>query len=629
MPDSADAPRPVDTPSPADLESRLARHQAFALLDPAQRADLARQIIHERTPPGTMLLAPGQLASRTGLLLAGVVELQEPELATAIRLGTGELFGAGVTPPTLALDWQASAVEPCEVAWLPETVLQALCGSIPALVYFLPWLCPSDSDRARPESVDSSGWMGTPVRALIQREPVTLPPQTTIHEAAQVMREAGVSSVLLVEQDRLNGVVTDRDLRNRVLALGLDAGRPLADIATPSPLTVSAGSAAFEALLLMTQHNIHHLPVMDGDRVVGLLTANDLARRQATSPVHLVGEVARQTTVHGLASITARVGQLQRQLAAAATSADSTGRIVTSITDAVTRRLLQLAHAQLGPAPVPYVWVAAGSQARSEQSARSDQDNCMVLDDSYEEARHADYFRELSRFVCDGLDACGYVHCPGDMMAMTEQWRQPLQRWKQYFHQWIEQPKPMALMLTCVFFDLRAIDGEAELLHTLRQDMLARTKAHSLFLAHMVSNALKHRPPLGLLGNIAPLRGGAHAGTIDLKHNGIVPVVDLARIYALAGGIAAVNTQERLAMAAQSGEISAQSARDLGEALEFLGRMRIAHQARQTHQGQSPDNHLAPQELSNFERSQLKDAFGVVQTLQSVLAQRYQGGHFG
>ena len=183
-------------------------------------------------------------------------------------------------------------------------------------------------------------------------------------------------------------------------------------------------------------------------------------------------------------------------------------------------------------------------------------------------------------------------------------------------------------MLTCVFFDLRAIHGKVELLDSLRHEVLQRTKGNSLFLAHMVGNALKHRPPLGLFGTISRIRGGENAGTIDLKHSGIVPIVDLARVYALAGGVAAVNTHDRLEQVAQAGEVSQQSARDLRDALEFLSKLRIDHQARQMAQGQAPDNFLALEELSNFERSHLKEAFSVVQTLQGVLGQRYQTGRY-
>jgi CBS domain-containing protein len=252
----------------------------------------------------------------------------------------------------------------------------------------------------------------------------------------------------------------------------------------------------------------------------------------------------------------------------------------------------------------------------------------MILDDAYDASRHGEYFRALSKFVCDGLDACGYVYCPGEMMAMVDTWRQPLRRWKEYFRKWTEEPEPKSLMLTCVFFDLRSIHGQSELLDRLRQDVLLRTEGNSLFLAYMVSNALSRRPPLSVFGKVAPARNGAQRGKIDLKHLGIVPIVDLARIYALAGGQAVVNTFDRLEVVAKGKEVSEQGARDLRDALEFLAITRIHHQVRQFEAGESPDSFLALGELSNFQRTQLRNAFAVVQSMQDVIGQRYQSGRF-
>ena len=617
--------------APASVLHALTRHRVWNQLDAATLADLAPRWQLETADVGTPLLPQGRLHSRTGLILSGAVDLHDPDLDMAVHLQPGEMFGFGATPAQHLTTWQATAAADCSIAWLAPETVSALCRDHSALAYFFPSLPGTGQPGSAAHAPDSGvhlNLLGTPVRSLIKREPITLPPETSIRAAAEMMSELRVSSVLLVEQDLLFGLVTDRDLRNRVVAQGLDISRPVSDIATLAPLTMQAQSPAFEALLLMARHNIHHMPVMDGARIAGMITATDLAEQHSTSPVYLAGDVYKQTSVQGLARASAKVRPLQQHLAAADASAYSTGHIITTITDAITARLIHLAEAELGPPPVDYVWVAAGSQARSEQTARSDQDNCLVLDDRYDEALHGDYFRAFTRFVCDGLDACGYVYCPGEMMAMTDKWRQPRARWAQYFHQWVDKPEPMALMLTCVFFDLRAIHGKVELLDSLRHEVLQRTKGNSLFLAHMVGNALKHRPPLGLFGTISRIRGGENAGTIDLKHSGIVPIVDLARVYALAGGVAAVNTHDRLEQVAQAGEVSQQSARDLRDALEFLSKLRIDHQARQMAQGQAPDNFLALEELSNFERSHLKEAFSVVQTLQGVLGQRYQTGRY-
>jgi CBS domain-containing protein len=213
--------------------------------------------------------------------------------------------------------------------------------------------------------------MTTPVRQLIKRKPITLPPSTSIRDAAKLMSELRVSSILIEEQGHLFGLITDRDLRNRVVAVGLDTQRPIADIATLAPLSVDIKAPAFDALLLMARHNIHHVPVLDAQQVVGMITATDLTEQHSTSAVYMAGDIYKQTTVEGLQQISAKIKRLQQNLAAAEASAYNTGHIITAITDALTVRLLQLGEAQLGPAPIDYVWVAAGSQARNEQIGRA------------------------------------------------------------------------------------------------------------------------------------------------------------------------------------------------------------------------------------------------------------------
>lgn len=619
--------------SPLDpkLSTLLADHPVWRHMAPPLRAALVRRFVAQTFEQNELLLARATLSQRLGMVLEGTVRLCDAEERAELLIGPGGLFGYGATPTPWLSHWQAKAASDGCVVWMKPRELQAACKKNPALLYFFPSVV-----REHPQAIESKdepnaaagealNLLATPIRNLIKRAPISLPPSTSIQAAATLMQDMKVSSVLLMEQGHLFGLITDRDLRNRVIAQGLDIQRPVADIATLAPLTVDAHSAAFETLLLMARHNIHHVPVMDGQRVAGMITATDLTEQHSTSAVYLAGDIYKQSHLEGLVQIASKVKRLQQNLAAADASAYSTGHIITAITDALTSRLIQLAELQLGPAPVDYVWVAAGSQARNEQTARSDQDNCLVLDDRYDEHAHASYFSALSKYVCDGLDACGYVHCPGEMMAMTDQWRQPRRVWAAYFRRWVEQPKPKALMLTCVFFDLRAIYGNTQLLTALREEVAQQTRANSLFLAHMVSNALKHRPPLGIFGQITVSKDSAHPNTIDLKHSGIVPIVDLARIYALAAGLTVANTHDRLAACSQAGEISEQSARDLRDTLEFLGKLRIAHQARQTTRGERPDNHLALDELSNFERSHLKEAFGVVQTLQSVLQQRYAG----
>lgn len=589
------------------------------------RDEVLAQAQHIDAADGSLLVAAGDLSQAVWCVAQGAVLLSDADLGLSVRLNPGDWLGWSVSPQRALQSWQAQAVGSCQLwRWSPQDV-QSWCRKHPVLQYFFA-IAASEAGAAAGAAGASGGQLlGMPLRRLAQRSPITLPPHASIQKAAALMAQERVSSVLLVDaQGGLQGILTDRDLRTRVIAHGLDITRPVSDVATLNPATVQASRPAFEALLLMARLGVHHVPVLDEDRLLGMVTSTDLTEQSSRSPVYFVRQIAHQKDLDGLRAHTDRVPALQRQLADSGASAYSTGHMISAVTDAVTVRLIECAHARLGPAPVPYVWVAAGSQARCEQSAKSDQDNCLILDDRFDAARHGAYFEALARQVCDGLAACGYVHCPGEMMAMNPTWCQPKRVWLDYFEKWIDQPKPKALMLTCVFFDLRAVHGDASLLEAVRAAVAARTRGNSLFLAHMVGNALKHRPPLGLFGQISVSHRGEHAGTIDLKHAGTVPIIDLARIYALSAGLSVANTQERLESCAAAGEVSEQSARDLRDAFDVLSRLRIAHQVRQSVRGVQPDNHLALDELANLERSQLKEAFGVIQTLQGVLAQRYR-----
>ncbi len=282
------------------------------------------------------------------------------------------------------------------------------------------------------------------------------------------------------------------------------------------------------------------------------------------------------------------------------------------------RRLLILAAAALGPAPVPWLWLACGSQGRREQTGVSDQDNCLILDDSAGAEDDA-YFAELARIVSSGLDTCGFVYCPGDMMATNPRWRQKRRVWRGYFDGWIDQPDGAAQMLASVMFDLRPIGGTEALFDDLQAETLARARGNSIFVAHMAANALKHTPPLSLFRGFALIRSGEHKNTVDLKHSGVVPVVDLGRIYALQGAIPAVNTRARLRAAKERGVVSEAGATELLDAYDLIAETRLRHQAAAIRRGKTPDNYLSPQDMSELERNHLRGAFMVVKALQSAL----------
>jgi CBS domain-containing protein len=483
--------------------------------------------------------------------------------------------------------------------------------------------------RTLQDSSDTSSiaQMTVEVSHLLKKSPVVINLNNSIREAARLMSDKNVSSVMLMDGERLAGLVTDRDLRKRCVAAGLSPEEPVNRIMTSDLETIQEGTLAIQALMTMTRLHVHHLPVMRNSQVVGMLTATDLARHQTTNSAFLATDIRKAERVEDLAKISSRLPELQFQLANSSASALHIGDAISSITDSLTSRLIEMAEAELGPAPLPYVWMCGGSQARREQTSHSDQDNALLISDQMQ-PEHADYFQQLAKRVTDGLNACNFIYCPGEAMASNPKWRQPLKVWRKYFNTWINKPDPMALMLSSIFFDLRPVYGDKELFNELQSDILSKTRGNGIFTAYMAANALQHRPPLGFFRNFVLIHDGEHNDTFDIKHRGIVPITDIARVFALSQGLQPVNTSERLQAAAETPILSRDMGENLVDALEFIASMRINHQAEQIRKGLQPDNYLSPNELSDLERRHLKDAFRVIQDMQETMENRYQGGRF-
>ncbi|WP_425099036.1 putative nucleotidyltransferase substrate binding domain-containing protein [Tropicibacter sp. S64] len=492
---------------------------------------------------------------------------------------------------------------------LPKSDFLRLVETQPAAAKFF--------DRSRAARPKRPELATSPVETLMAREPLTCAPGETVQAAARAMAERRVSSICITEDGLLRGIATVRDLSGKVVAGALPFDTPISAVMTADPLSLPPSAIGSDVLHMMMERHIGHVPVTQGQRLVGIVTQTDLTRFQATSSAELVAGIAGAQDAQEMARVTARIPQLLVQLVGTGNRHDIITRLITDIADTATRRLLTLAEARLGPPPVPYLWLACGSQGRQEQTGVSDQDNCLMLDDSYSD-EHEAYFKALADFVCDGLNICGYVYCPGEMMASNPRWRQPVGVWKAYFKGWIAKPSPEAQMLASVMFDLRPIGGTVSLFEDLQRQTLALAAKNSIFVAHMISNSLKHQPPLGLLRGFATIRSGEHKNTLDLKHNGVVPVVDLGRVYALQAKLSAVNTRARLEAAQAAGVLSNSGGRDLIDAYDLIAETRLEHQAAQIKAGEAPNNYLAPADLSDFERSHLRDAFVVVKSLQSA-----------
>ena len=465
------------------------------------------------------------------------------------------------------------------------------------------------------EAIISSSLMDTAVSQFCHGPVATIDSASSIQQAAIKMTELGFSCLVVMNNTEAVGIITDKDIRRRCVAQGLPFSQPVAEIMTTEMLTLNENDRAYDALMLMTSKRIHHLPVTQNGKLNAMVTITDLMNNEGQNAINITHMIRRANTLNELVSVSALLAKLQVKMAKLGTTADHIGKSISAITSALTIRLIEMAEDKYGPAPAPWAWLAAGSQARQEQFAHSDQDNAIIYaDDVINEDKP--WFNNVATFVSDGLATCGFIYCPGDIMATNTKWCQPQAAWHQYFDNWVNRPSPQALLNSSVFFDLVTIYGDDTLLESVRERLLKKTQTNSLFLAHLSRNALSLRPPLGFFRDFVLISNGKNKASLDLKHNGIAPIVDLARIYALAEGIAATNTIERLKLAAGTASITKASAANLIDAYEFLGILRMNHQANKIQRGEAPDNYLAPKNISKLEREHLKDAFKVIKTLQ-------------
>lgn len=609
-----------------EIRDFLQKHHPFDMLSIDVLDTVVKQIEVKYARRGTTVYQPGETCNYLGIVRTGAIETTNPQAELLARLSEGECFAVIGVLQGVAQN-KSEAIEDSLLYMLPKVEFDRLCESHSQFAFFFDPMGAQRLRQAREhveEKSDDLGLVTTKVRdLLVRKDPVSICTDTTIQDAAVKMSEEGISCLLVREGDEIVGIVTDKDLRKRVVAAGKDISSPLSDIMTVNPTCIDADAYIFDAMLTMSQENIRHLPVMDDGVPVGVVTNTNIVQKQSTSMVYLVGDVYKRETITGLIEVVGQVPTMVMNLVDGGASAHNVGHVVSTVSDAIARRLLQMGEEKLGPPPIPYAWVIMGSEARHEQTALSDQDNGMILDDSYDEAKHGDYFVALAKFVCDGLNACGYVYCPGNIMATNDKWRQPLSVWKQYFAKWIDAPEPEALMLSSIFFDMRTLHGAENLYTDLREFILKKSTGNRIFLSFMAGNALSHQPPLGFFKNFVLIRGGEHDHTFDLKHNGVVPIIDLARTYSLDAGMPEVNTQDRLQGAVQRKIISQDGANDLLDALEFISITRLRHQAMQIRRGEKADNFMAPDDMSHFERNHLKDAFNVVKTMQSALASAY------
>lgn len=604
----------------------LRQHPPFDALEEEALNHLAQLVEISYVRANRMVLQYGEEIADLYVIRSGSVETHRRNGELYNRLSEGHTFGQLGLLMKRQVRFPVRTMEDTLLYCIPADLFDTYCNRYEAFAEFFEI---DGSDLLRKtlaNQADNNDLTTVRIRSIPLREPVCVNQDTPAYQIASRMDDERVSSVLVLSGQNVIGLITDEDLRSRLLAQRLPDTTTATNLMSTDMAMIEDSEYLFEALLLMLRLNLHHLPVTRKGKPVGVMSMSDILRHESQSSLLMVRGIHWQTSVDELISFSRQLPAVFARMVNEDANSHMIGSAMSVIGRTFKQRLLELAEQRLGPPPVPYCFLALGSMARDEQLIVTDQDNALILDDAYDPNLHQSYFEELARFVCDGLNVCGYRYCSGNVMASNPKWRLTRRQWQTQFSDWIEHPTPQSLLNSNIFFDLDGVYGETQWADELVSFIAQRARYHTRFLAYLARNALHRTPPLGFFKGFVMEQDGKHQPTINLKRRGTAPLSDLIRVHALAIGSTARNSFERLDDIREHSLLPEGNAQDLRDALEYIALVRIQHQAADIERGDTPDNNIEPELLSSFEQRNLKEAFQVVDRAQGFLRYRYQSG---
>ncbi|MAO67444.1 MULTISPECIES: DUF294 nucleotidyltransferase-like domain-containing protein [Idiomarina] len=555
------------------------------------------------------------------IVRSGVFDLRGADGRLIERLESGDLFGYPSLLSGREVVNKLKTIEDGIVYVLPQSAFDRLRNvSKPFEQYFIRAHGQRLLTEQKSDENDELDWSEQTVGSVVTMPPVSLTSDTSVQEAAKLMSSNGISSVLVVDDTQLVGILTDRDLRNRVVAEGLPLDVRVAAVMTQLPESVYENRSLMDALTTMTSSNIHHLPVVnDQNQPVGMVTATDLIRQQRSDPVFLISAIRKAGSKEQLVEEARKLPDYLQTFASRVKQTSILGRLMASVTDGMTRQLIHLYEQENGAAPAAYSWLAFGSQGREDQTLSSDQDNGLLLSNGLTD-KQKDWFAGLGEYVCEGLNECGIPSCPGNIMASNPDCRGTIDEWKKRFTSWIESPTPKALMYCQIFFDSRPVVGPGKFYQEYRKQ-IADLARNEMFLGNLAILVNKISVPLGLFNRLRT-EDTDDGDTIDIKRYGIALINDIARIYSLQAGLTSPSTPARLAALKGSNLLNRRDNQSLLEAWEFLTQLRLNHQLK-VWGTDKPKNAIDPDELSTLSRRQLKTAFKIIKEAQQGVGLKF------
>ena len=589
-----------------DIAAFLAGVEAFKTLSRDQLSRVAAAVTHRNVAAGEAMIVEGGLpGTQLFVLRDGTLDLLRRDALVTV-MTAGELLGYPSLLTGTAPAFTVRARGDCTLYCIPGDLGVELLSREDGVR----WLATTQRDALlyAARSLSPLPEVQTlPVTSVVRGAPLQCEPETTVSEAAKMMTE-GRSAILVRTRDGL-GIVTDVDLREKVVAGGVSRDAPVSAIMSAPVHTISADTLAAEASIAMLAHGVNHLPVLGEDgTVVGMVSAGDLMSLEERSPFALRRALQRARDEDELVAAASDVPKLFVDLLDARLDAPVLCRVLTILHDSLTARWLELAIARYGPPPVDYAWLVFGSAARNELTLASDQDNGLAYADTGDPTVD-EYFRRVAEDVNGGLARCGIEADSHSVLASTAYWRKTLTGWKDVFSKCLEGKDLEHVVHASVCFDYRQAAGGLYVTQALT-DIMRTAPEHPRFLQWLARLGSDTPPSIGgFRKKLDPV--------VDVKDGGLLPIQNMARYHALAHGVTIQATLERLAAVCDLDAGSAECDRTLRESYLTIKQLQLQHHAEAVRAGRKPDNTIDTRALRPLARANLQEALREVAAAQA------------
>lgn len=466
-----------------------------------------------------------------------------------------------------------------------------------------------------------------PLRALARRAAVTCPENGSVADAVRIMQDNDVGSVVIVDaRSRPCGIFTSRDLM-QVAATGR-LQRQVSEFMSRDLVSLPPHAFAYEAALAMTERRIRHILVMEGERLVGVVSERDLFALQRLGLGELTMEIRLADSIETLAGLAVQIRSLAALLVEQGGAPEPLTLFISVLNDRLTRRVIEVVRRNHELDRIRWTWLAFGSEGRFEQTFSTDQDNGLIFavheGMSPEEGRAK--LIPFAREVNEALDTCGFPLCEGNIMASNPALCLTQEEWSAKMSGWLNVTSPQALLDAAICLDLRPIQGDETLAAALRDWVTEGVRGHAAFLRLLAQAATQMRPALGRFGALVTTNAPGAPRTVNVKANGARIFVDAARVLALANGLRQTNTADRLRAYREARDQPRRETDALIDAFYFIQGLRLRRQsaapeARLGGRNAREDlaNRINLDELNAFQQSGLTQALKLARRLQGRL----------